>query len=117
MVDSITNGIIDGIVDGIADADGEETRLKGKGGRQLSAGLIFMANRTAAHFHFLIVDFFFDQGPRTFSHRNYGRRTNESPIMATSQHRPGCAPCRDVAIIGDSYVLKLQSYCRGVKAY
>ncbi len=58
MVDGITNGIVDGIVDGIADADGKETWLKGKGGRQLSAGLIFMADRMAAHFHFLIVVFF-----------------------------------------------------------
>ena len=41
--------------DGVA--DGKETRLKGKEGRQPSAGLIFMADRTAAHFHFLIVDF------------------------------------------------------------
>jgi hypothetical protein len=68
-VDGITDGIVDGIVDGIADngiadgiadgvADSKETRLKGKGGHQPSAGLIFMADRTAAHFHFLIVDFF-----------------------------------------------------------
>jgi hypothetical protein len=59
----------------------------------------------------------FDRGPYAFSHRNYGRRTNKSPIMATSPHRPRCAPCGDVAIIGDSYVLTLQSYCRGVKSY
>jgi hypothetical protein len=62
-VNGITDGIVDGIVDGIGDdgiadgiadgvADGEETWLKGKGGRQPSAGLIFMADRTAAHFHF-----------------------------------------------------------------
>ena len=68
-VNGITDGIVDGIVDGIADngiangiadsvADGEETRLKGTGGRQPSAGLIFMADQTAAHFHFLIVVFF-----------------------------------------------------------
>ncbi len=67
--------------------------------------------------HFFIVDFFIDQGPHAFSHRNYGPRTNKSPIMATSPHQPRCAPCGDVAIIGDSYVLTLQYYCRGVKAY
>ena len=68
-IDGITDGIVDGIVDGFADngiadgiadnaADGKETQLKGKGGRQPSARLIFMADQTAAHFHFLIVDFF-----------------------------------------------------------
>ena len=58
------NGIVDGIADdGIADgiangvADSKETRLEGKGGRQLSDGLIFMANQMATHFHFLIFVF------------------------------------------------------------
>jgi hypothetical protein len=36
----------------------------------------------------LIVDFFIDRGPHAFSHRNYGRRTNEWPIMAPSPHWP-----------------------------
>ena len=68
---------------------------------------------------FLIVDFFIDRnrGPHAFSHRNYGHRTNESPIIATSLHRPWCAACGDIAIIGDSFVLKLQSYYRGVKSH
>ena len=39
---------------------------------------------------FLIVDFFIDRnrGPHAFSHRNYGHRTNELPIIVMPPHRP-----------------------------
>jgi hypothetical protein len=69
-VDGITDGIVDGIVDGIAGngitdgiadgiADGKETRLKGKGGLQPSAGLIFYFHGRSNGRSFPLFDFFF----------------------------------------------------------